>query len=85
MKAPRGMRDVLGDAVRQHRWLVSELDRVTTLYGYKWIDTPCVEQRRLYTRGAAVDESSSLAKEMYGVVARSDRGLVLRPEATSGV
>ncbi|MBI4032435.1 histidine--tRNA ligase [Candidatus Berkelbacteria bacterium] len=91
----RGMRDVLPN--EQKYWTRIQDVAKTRLqsFGFQRIDTPIVESKELYLRGAG-PTSDMVEKELFSVTrtgTRSDDGaseddttnLVLRPEATAGI
>lgn len=89
----RGMRDVLPD--EQKYWTLIHNVARTRLqsFGFGRIDTPIIESKELYLRGAG-PTSDVVEKELFGVtrtgtrateLEAGDSGLVLRPEATAGI
>jgi len=82
-QAPRGTHDILpSDAM----WwqLVRTMEEVTSLYGWRRIQTPGFEDTGLFARTAGA-ASDVVHKEMYSFADRSDRPLTLRPEGTAPI
>jgi histidyl-tRNA synthetase len=82
IKALRGMKDIIED----DRFLkIFDTARETAQnYGYRYIETPILEETRLFKR--SVGESSDIVnKEMYEFVDKGGNDVCLRPEGTAGV
>ena len=82
-KAPRGTHDVLPS---DHRWwhVVRTMEELTTLYGWRRIQTPGFEDTALFARTSG-EASDVVNKEMYTFTDRGDRSLTLRPEGTAPI
>ncbi len=82
-QAPRGTHDVLPS---EHRWwhLVSTMEELAALYGWRPIQTPGFEETGLFRRTSG-EASDVVNKEMYTFNDRSDRSLTLRPEGTAPI
>lgn len=91
----RGMRDVLPE--EQKYWATIQQVAIKRLqsFGFSRIDTPVIESKSLYLRGAG-ETSDIVEKELFGVVPVSTRTenepikqssieLALRPEGTAGI
>jgi len=83
-RAPRGMADVLPDAMPLVRALEETARDAFHLYGYAEIRTPLFEQTSLFVRGIG-EATDIVEKEMYTFQDTADEGLTLRPEATASV
>ena len=88
-KALQGFKDILPD--EQPYWRMVERDaiEVATLYGYKRIETPVLEETAVFLRTAG-EGTDIVEKEMYSFDDRADKegnstNLTLRPEGTAGV
>lgn len=81
IKALRGMKDI-----EDERFLkIFDIAReVATNYGFKYIETPILEETSLFKR--SVGESSDIVnKEMYQFIDKGGNDVVLRPEGTAGI
>lgn len=91
----RGMRDVLPEEQKYWTYLRTVTQKRLQSFGFQPIDTPVVEPKELYLRGAGKD-SDIVQKELFAVSRIGNRGegeqqeetggsdLVLRPEGTGG-
>ncbi|HYK99406.1 MAG TPA: histidine--tRNA ligase [Candidatus Acidoferrales bacterium] len=84
LQAPRGMRDILPDEAAAFDALHAVIAARATRYGYPRIDTPVVEDRVVFQKGAG-EGSDIVQHEMYDVALHGTGGLVLRPEGTAAV
>jgi histidyl-tRNA synthetase len=83
IKAARGVRDILPDAMPLWRHTERAAAEVAEKFGYREIVTPIIEQRELIERVG--EETDAVAKELYRLEKRGSQDLALRPEATAGV
>ena len=83
-KRIRGMQDVLPN--ESVRWEMVErvMKEEASLYGFKYIRTPVLEQTELFERSAG-ESSDVVNKEMYTFTDKGGRSVTLRPEGTAGV
>lgn len=88
-KALQGFKDILPD--EQPYWHMVErvAIEVATLYGYRRIETPVLEETALFARTSG-EGTDIVEKEMYSFDDRPDKegnrtNLTLRPEGTAGV
>ncbi len=83
-RAAKGMRDLLGKEYYAYQGFFEKASEISAYYGFKPIETPILEETRLYTSG--VGESTDIVeKEMYEVKSKGNSQLSLRPEYTAGV
>lgn len=83
IKALRGMKDIIDDA-NLYKYIVEICEDVASNFGYKFIETPKLEETSLFIR--SVGESSDIVnKEMYEFKDKSGNSICLRPEGTAGV
>lgn len=91
----RGMRDVLPEEQKYWAHLRTAAQTRLQSFGFQQIDTPIIESKNLYLRGAGKD-SDIVSKEMFSVGRTGNRTNdgqeettenenVLRPEGTAGV
>lgn len=81
IKALRGMKDIEDDRFLKIFDIARE---VATNYGFKYIETPILEETSLFKR--SVGESSDIVnKEMYQFIDKGGNDVVLRPEGTAGI
>jgi len=84
IKAVRGTRDLFGEALAYHRWILETTRRHAEAAGAVEIETPIFEEAPVFERGVGAT-SDIVQKEMYAFEDRGGRRLVLRPEGTAGV
>lgn len=80
----KGMRDVLPDEYKYWDLVMKKATEMARVYGFNRIETPIVEDVRLYERSTGKG-SDIVAKEMYVFVDRNGERVSLRPEATPGI
>lgn len=80
----RGMYDILPEQQALFQWVLTTFERLAIEAGYGRIDTPVVEDARVFTTavGAGTD---IVDKELYRFKDRSDNELAMRPEFTAGI
>jgi histidyl-tRNA synthetase len=88
-KALQGFKDILPDEHPYWRMVERVAIEVATLYGYRRIETPVLEETAVFLRTAGVG-TDIVEKEMYSFDDRADKegnstNLTLRPEGTAGV
>jgi histidyl-tRNA synthetase len=82
IKALRGMKDIVED--KRFLKIFDTAREVAQNYGYSYIETPILEETRLFKR--SVGESSDIVnKEMYEFIDKGGNDVCLRPEGTAGV
>ena len=79
-----GMRDVLFEEQRYWRYILTKIQETTDLYGYQRLDTPLLEEAKLFVRGVG-EGTDIVEKEMYIFEDRDRTMLALRPEFTAGI
>ncbi len=88
-KALQGFKDILPDEQPYWRRVERVATEVATLYGYRRIETPTLEETAVFLHTAGVG-TDIVEKEMYSFDDRADKegnrtNLTLRPEGTAGV
>ena len=83
-EAPPGTHDVLEKDWPHWSRIVSEVESLCSLYGYRPIATPVFEDTELFLRTSG-GGSDVVQKEMYTFKDRGDRSLTLRPEGTAPI
>ncbi len=84
VKSLRGMNDILSEDSDKFQHIIETASRIAKNYGFKFIETPLVEETALFKR--SVGESSDIVgKEMYQFVDKGGSDISLRPEGTAGV
>ena len=84
IKALRGMNDLIDEKGELYTKIVQICEEVAKNYGYKFIETPKLEETVLFRR--SVGESSDIVgKEMYEFSDKGGTSVCLRPEGTAGV
>lgn len=80
----RGMKDLLPDDFRIHKYIESIAQKVSELYGYEGFETPLLENAQVFDRTLG-DTSDVISKEMYSFADKKGRIIALRPEFTASV
>ena len=84
IKALRGMSDILPEEIKFWRHLENLAHNLFTLYGYKEIRQPLLEETGLFARSIG-DETQIVKKEMYTIREKEGENVSLRPEATASL
>lgn len=79
-----GMRDYLGSAREDLQSLIDAANDVFDAAGYRQIETPVLEDARLFDRSIG-ENTDIVSKEMYTIEQSGDRIIAMRPENTAGV
>lgn len=84
LQALRGMKDILPKEDQYWYALLDHTQRLAQFYDFGWVQTPLLEDARLYVRsiGRGTD---IVEKEMYVFEDRDMERVALRPEGTAGV
>lgn len=80
----RGMQDWYGDQNRYFTFLKKVSRHIFRRNGFTRISTPMVEMKELIVRSVGVG-TDVVSKELYDVVDKKGRELVLKPESTAGI
>ncbi len=80
----KGMRDLLPGEADAFAKVEETARRVFSLYGYREVRTPVVEDTDLFVRGVG-EGSEIVGKQMYTFDDKKGRSLTLRPEGTAPV
>lgn len=80
----RGTYDLLGADAEHQRHIIQTAHAVSSLYGFKEIQTPIIESLDVFSRSVG-ETSDIVSKEMYTFSDRSNNAICLRPEGTAGV
>lgn len=83
-QTPKGMRDLIGDQLFSYQGFFEKASEVALYYGFKPIETPMVEDVRVYLSGIG-GGTDIVDKEMYTLKTRGGDLLALRPEPTAGI
>lgn len=83
-RAPKGMRDLLTRDYYLYQGFFEKAAEIAIYFGFKPIETPLLEETRLYTSGVG-EGTDIVEKEMYNVKTKGSSQLSLRPEGTAGV
>jgi len=84
INALRGMKDLTFEESKKFLYIVNTASSVAKNYGYSYIETPILEETRLFKR--SVGESSDIVgKEMYQFTDKGGNDVCMRPEGTAGV
>jgi histidyl-tRNA synthetase len=80
----RGMKDLLPDEFRIHRYIEQIAKDVSELYGYEGFATPLLESANVFDRTLG-ETSDVISKEMYSFTDKKGRAIALRPEFTASI
>ena len=83
-QAPRGTQDILPEEQKYWRLFQSKAEELASRFGYERIDTPLLEDARLFVRGIG-EVTDIVEKETYTFEDRGGDLLTLRPEGTAPV
>lgn len=83
-QAPRGTADVLPEDEPYWRFVRRTGERVSGLFGYRYIETPMFEDAGVWLRTSG-EGTEVVEKEMYLFEDRGGERLALRPETTASV
>jgi len=84
INALRGMKDLTFEESERFVHIVKTSIAVARRYGYNYIETPILEETKLFKR--SVGESSDIVgKEMYQFEDKGGNDVCMRPEGTAGV
>ncbi len=96
-QAPKGTEDLTGGRARAWREFTACAERVFSLYGYEFAETPVLERHDLFARSAG-EGTDIMRKEIFAVRSmgamdalargeqlKADQQLALRPEGTAGI
>lgn len=84
INALRGMKDLTFEESERFVHIVTTAISIAKKYGYKYIETPILEETKLFKR--SVGESSDIVgKEMYQFTDKGENDVCMRPEGTAGV
>jgi len=82
--APKGMPDALPNDFLYRDYILSAADKLGKIYGFNRIETPILEDTRLFSR--SIGETTDIVeKEMFSFVTKGGDKLTLRPEYTACV
>ena len=80
----RGTEDIVGKYAEEFCALKKHCYNFAKLYGYRYIETPIIENAKLFIRSVGIS-SDIVTKEFYNFKDKGDREIVLRPEGTASV
>ncbi|MDP3057042.1 MAG: histidine--tRNA ligase [bacterium] len=82
--APKGMQDVMPSDYLYRDHIFSVVDKLGKIYGFSRIETPILEDSRLFLRSIG-ENTDIVEKETYSLITKGGDKLSLRPEGTAGV
>jgi histidyl-tRNA synthetase len=80
----RGTQSLLGENADRMAAVVAAFDRVRTLYGFKRVEVPVLEQTAVFARTMG-ETTDVVSKEMYSFTDKGDEQVTMRPEFTAGI
>ena len=80
----RGMKDLLPNEFRTHKYIEQVALQTAALYGYEGFSPPLLESASVFDRTLG-DSSDVVTKEMYSFSSKSGKLIALRPEFTASV
>ena len=80
----KGTQNISGDNAIKYLYIQNLFNNKFSDYGYQYIQTPLLEYKELFDK--SIGESSEIVtKQMYELIDKGGRELVLRPEGTSSI
>ena len=80
----KGTQNITGDNALKYLYIQNLFNNKFSDYGYQFIQTPLLEYKELFDK--SIGESSEIVtKQMYELIDKGGRELVLRPEGTSSI
>ena len=80
----KGTQNITGDNALKYLHIQNLFNKKFSNYGYQYIQTPLLEYKELFDK--SIGESSEIVtKQMYELIDKGGRELVLRPEGTSSI
>ena len=80
----KGTKNIIGDDALRYLYIQNLFNNKFSDYGYQFIQTPLLEYKELFDK--SIGESSEIVtKQMYELIDKGGRELVLRPEGTSSI
>ncbi len=81
----KGFKDVLPEEFPYWRFVLAKAYELADRYGFLQVDTPVLEETRLFLRGLQEGTAIILDKELYSFEDLDGASISLRPEFTAGV
>ena len=83
-QTPSGMHDILPEDERYFKRIYEVVEEIVDFYRFEKIDTPIVEDTRLFLRGIGIS-TDIVKKQMYSFRTKGGDYLTMRPEGTASV
>jgi len=80
----KGMQDILPNDFLYFDYISAALEKYAKIGGFGRIETPVLEDTRLFLRGVG-ETTDIVEKEMFNLVTKGGDKLTLRPEGTAGI
>ena len=80
----RGMRDLYGDEIKKHNYIIESARSVCDLYGFEEFSTPIMEFSEVFDRSLG-NSSDIITKETYNFYDKNGESVTLRPEGTAAI
>lgn len=80
-QTPTGMKDLLSEDLKYYEKVFEVVDEFAQLFGFNKIQTPIVEDIKLFEKGTGAD-TDIVEKQMYVLKTKGGEYLALRPEFT---
>lgn len=81
-KAPKGMRDMLGENAHKYQGFYEKAAEICLYYGFQLIELPTLEREDVFVSTQSED-TDLVGKEMYTLKTKGGDKLALRPEGTA--
>lgn len=81
----RGMRDIVGQEAEEWIKVRSAVDKVAKMFDFNYLETPVLENTKLYLKGSGDDSITVVNKEMYSFETKGGDNVSLRPEITPSI
>ena len=83
-KSIRGTKDILPNEQKYWEYFKTNAFDLSSIFGFKRIDTPTFESTDLFLRGIGLD-TDIVTKETYSFTDRGENNITLQPEGTASV
>ena len=84
MKKVKGTRDLLGNQIILHNYIIAKFSKLCNSLNFSQISTPILEYCEIFSKSLGLS-SDIVSKEMYSFEDQGKEKLVLRPEGTAAI
>ena len=84
LQTVRGTRDLFGDEIKKHNYILECARKIFDLYGFEEFLTPIIEFSEVFNRSLG-NTSDIITKETYNFNDKNGESITLRPEGTAAI